>query len=293
MNSQKMDILKRPKTKIVATYGPACSEENIMEHMIEYGVTCFRLNTAHSTKEELQNLVNFRDKMARERKMYVSIMVDLKGPELRALLNGDTLAILSGKEYTLGQQEEKADIHIAVDDVVKSLKKGDEVLFMDGKIRTTVIQEGNRICKLSSSVDGILKNNGRMNIPGRYIPMGILQERDREYLKMSVEKNVEYIALSFVQNRNEIDMVHDMIGKMGGNIHLVAKIETKQAMDNIEGIVKATDAIMVARGDLGVEMPVHEVSYQKSLCHGIQQVHPCACFPHILPVPPSLKQEES
>ncbi len=260
MNSQKMDILKRPKTKIVATYGPACSEENIMERMIEYGVTCFRLNTAHSTKEELQTLVNFRDKIARERKMYVSIMVDLKGPELRALLNGDTLAILSGKEYTLGQQEEKADIHIAVDDVVKSLKKGDEVLFMDGKIRTTVIQEGNRICKLSSSVDGILKNNGRMNIPGRYIPMGILQERDREYLKMSVEKNVEYIALSFVQNRNEIDMVHDMIGKMGGNIHLVAKIETKQAMDNIEGIVKATDAIMVARGDLGVEMPVHEVT---------------------------------
>ncbi len=260
MNYQKMDISKRPKTKIVATYGPACSKENIMESMVESGVTCFRLNTAHSTKEELQNLVDFRDRMASERKMYVSIMVDLKGPELRALLKGDTITITAGKEYTLGQKDEKADICIAVDGVVNSLKKGDEVLFMDGKIRTTVTGEGERICKLSSSVDGILKNNGRMNIPGRYIPMGILQERDKEYLKMSVEKNVEYIALSFVQNRDEIDMVHDMIGEMGGNIHLIAKIETKQAMENIDGIVKATDAIMVARGDLGVEMPVHEVT---------------------------------
>ncbi|MHB1439640.1 MAG: pyruvate kinase [Cuniculiplasma sp.] len=249
-----------PKTKIVATFGPACSDEKLMEKMVESGVTCFRLNTAHSSTDELMKLVEFRNRMADERKRYVSIMVDLKGPELRAVLGQEKIEILEGKEYSLGQKGEKVNISIAVDGVISSLKKGDVILFMDGKIRTEVVNEGDRKCTIRSSVEGTLKNNGRMNIPGRYIPMGILQERDKEYLKLSVEHKVEFVALSFVQNRKEIDMVHDMISDMGGNIQIISKIETKQALDNLDGIVKASDALMVARGDLGVEMPLHEVS---------------------------------
>ncbi|MCL4322876.1 MAG: pyruvate kinase [Candidatus Thermoplasmatota archaeon] len=260
MSENKIETSRLSKTKIVATYGPACSSEEVMEKMVECGVTCFRLNTAHSTVEELQKLVDFRNRVAEKRKIYVGIMVDLKGPELRALLKNSTLGIEPGKEYTLGGKDEPADICIGVEGVIKSLEKGDTVLFMDGKIRTVVTETGKSICKLKSTVSGILKHNGRMNIPGRYIPMGLLQERDMEYLKLSIEKDVEYVALSFVQNREEIDNVHDVIGKMGGNINIIAKIETRQALTNIDEIVKSTDAIMVARGDLGVEMPVHEVA---------------------------------
>ena len=114
MSENKIETSRLSKTKIVATYGPACSSEEVMEKMVECGVTCFRLNTAHSTVEELQKLVDFRNRVAEKRKIYVGIMVDLKGPELRALLKNSTLGIEPGKEYTLGGKDEPADICIGV-----------------------------------------------------------------------------------------------------------------------------------------------------------------------------------
>jgi pyruvate kinase len=227
--------------------------------MVDNGVTCFRLNTAHSTPDELQKLVSFRDRLGEAKKEYISIMVDLKGPELRAVLTTDTLNMEAGKEYTLGQKETDSSIRIAVPDVIKTLRENDSILFMDGKIKTNVVKAGESQCVIKPVATMILKNNGRMNIPGKYIPMGILQPRDMEYLKMAIQMNVEYVALSFVQNMDEIDQVHDMIEEMNGTCRIIAKIETKQALDNLEGIVQSSDALMVARGDLGVEMPLFEV----------------------------------
>ncbi len=247
------------RTKIVATYGPACESTEIMQKMVENGVTCFRLNTAHSTFEELKKLVDFRDDMSKRKKLYVSLMVDLKGPELRAVLHSDTLIMEAGKEYTLGQKDTNSAISIVVPSVIKTLKEGDRILFMDGRIATEVVKTGENQCTIKPVVTMTLKNNGRMNIPGKYIPMGILQPRDLEYLKEAIQSKVEYVALSFVQNSDEIDQVHDMIEDLHGNCKIIAKIETKQALDNLEGIIQSSDALMVARGDLGVEMPLYEV----------------------------------
>jgi pyruvate kinase len=262
-----------PLTKIVATYGPACFKEEVMMNMVNSGVTCFRLNTAHSTTDELISLVKFRDKISKENQKYISIMVDLKGPELRALVKGDKITLEEGGQYTLGELNTNSDIELKIDNVVNTLDEGDRILFMDGKILTSVLSKGDKQCKIKAENSGEIKKNGRMNIPGKYIPMGILQERDKEYLKLSVENNVEYVALSFVQNRKEIDMVHDMIIDMGGNIKIIAKIETMQALVNLDGIIHASDALMVARGDLGVEMPLNEVTVsQKSIlkkAHGL------------------------
>ncbi len=257
VNSLKDDIFNR--TKVVATFGPACDSKDMMEKMVDNGVTCFRLNTAHSTPDELKKLVEFRDRISQEKKQYVSIMVDLKGPELRAILTSENLNLEAGKEFTLGEKDTDSTIKIAVPGVIKTLKVGDRILFMDGKINTEVVKEGESQCLIRTSVSMTLKNNGRMNIPGKYIPMGILQPRDLEYLKMAVELSVEYVALSFVQNMDEIDQVHDMIEEMNGTCRIIAKIETKQALDNLEGIIQSSDALMVARGDLGVEMPLFEV----------------------------------
>lgn len=257
MNTLADKIFNR--TKVVATFGPACDSTDMMEKMVDNGVTCFRLNTAHSTPDELQKLVSFRDRLGKAKKEYISIMVDLKGPELRAVLTTDTLNMEAGKEYTLGQKETDSSIRIAVPDVIKTLRENDSILFMDGKIKTNVVKAGESQCVIRPVATMILKNNGRMNIPGKYIPMGILQPRDMEYLKLAVQMNVEYVALSFVQNMDEIDQVHDMIEEMNGTCRIIAKIETKQALDNLEGIVQSSDALMVARGDLGVEMPLFEV----------------------------------
>ena len=247
------------KSKIVATYGPSCSSKEVMEKMVDSGVTCFRLNTAHSTFDELHSLVEFRNKIELEKNLHISIMVDLKGPELRALVKNDNLQMKSGGEYSLGEKGTGSEIEIGIKDVIKTLKNGDKILFMDGKIQSEVVSEGSSSCRIRALVSMALKNNGRMNIPGKYIPMGILQPRDMEYLDISVEKDVDYLALSFVQNSSEIDMVHDLIAGKGGRCKIISKIETKQALDNLDEIIKSSDALMVARGDLGVEMPIYEV----------------------------------
>ena len=260
-----MDQKALPGTKIVITYGPSCRDEVVLRKMIMSGATCIRLNTAHSRPEDLMELVRFRDRIYENDGISVAIMVDLKGPELRALTGKPQIIIENGKTYSLSGKGGKADISVAVDAVIPIIQKGDRVLFMDGKLIFSVVENVDGMCTILAENDGILKNNGRMNIPGRYVPLGILQERDIEYLKLSVENRIDYIALSFVQERKEIDLVHDEILRMGGTCKIIAKIETKQAMDNLQHILRASDAMMVARGDLGVEMPINEVTLSQKI----------------------------
>jgi pyruvate kinase len=248
-----------PNTKIVATFGPACKDEKVMLEMVSNGVSCFRLNTAHSTPEELDYLVSIREKFRKDYGKIVAIMVDLKGPELRAILQGESLQLKEGQEYSIGEGS-NTNIKIGVKGIVNILQPGDRVLFMDGKIATTVKETKNGICTIVCQNSGTLRNNARMNVPGRYIPLGILQERDRMYLDLSIKNGIEFIALSFVQSRDEIDSVHDLIVEKNGDTKIIAKIETQQAMNNLAGIISASDSLMVARGDLGVEMPLHEVT---------------------------------
>lgn len=248
-----------PNTKIVATFGPACKDEKVMLEMVSNGVSCFRLNTAHSTPEELDYLVSIREKFRKDYGKIVAIMVDLKGPELRAILQGESLQLKEGQEYSIGEGN-NTNIKIGVKGIVNILQPGDRVLFMDGKIATTVKETKNGICTIVCQNSGTLRNNARMNVPGRYIPLGILQERDRMYLDLSIKNGIEFIALSFVQSRDEIDSVHDLIVEKNGDTKIIAKIETQQAMNNLAGIISASDSLMVARGDLGVEMPLHEVT---------------------------------
>ncbi len=260
-----MDQSALPGTKIVITYGPSCRDEAVLRKMIMSGATCIRLNTAHSRPEDLLELVRFRDRIYESDGICVAIMVDLKGPELRALTGKPQIMIESGKKYTLSGKANNTDIAVAVDAVIPIIRKDDRILFMDGKLIFTVVENKDGVCTILAENEGTLKNNGRMNIPGRYVPLGILQERDMEYLKLSVQNRIDYIALSFVQERKEIDQVHDEILKMGGTCKIISKIETKQAMDNLQQILKASDAMMVARGDLGVEMPINEVTLSQKL----------------------------
>ena len=248
-----------PSTKIVATFGPACRDEKVMLEMVKNGVSCFRLNTAHSTPEELDYLVSVREKFRRDYGRTVALMVDLKGPELRAILKEDSLEIKEGQEYTVSETT-ASQIRIAVKGIIKILVPGDHVLFMDGKVSTVVKASAGDQCTIVAENSGNLRNNARMNVPGRYIPLGILQDRDRMYLDLSIKNGIEFVALSFVQNRDEIDSVHDLIVQQNGDTRIVAKIETQQAMNNLQGIILASDSLMVARGDLGVEMPLHEVT---------------------------------
>ncbi len=248
-----------PGTKIVATFGPACKDENTLLEMVRNGVSCFRLNTAHSKPEELEYLVSIREKFRKDHSLTVSIMVDLKGPELRAILNGDVLQIDEGKEYKIGE-EKGSDIRVEVKGILAIVQENDRILFMDGKISTIVRKVSGSTCTVVAENSGTLRNRARMNIPGRFIPLGILQERDKMYLDMSIQNRIEFVALSFVQSRDEIDSVHDMIIQKGGDTKIVAKIETQQAMKNLHDIIQASDSLMVARGDLGVEMPLHEVT---------------------------------
>ncbi|MGP6220903.1 pyruvate kinase [Caldiplasma sukawensis] len=252
-----MEIKRTAGIKIVATYGPSCSDENVLEAMVNSGVSCLRLNTAHSSMEDVKKLSVLRENIFRKTKKLISIMIDLKGPEMRALPRNDNLNVQEGKIYHIGKG---GDIETSLGKIEEIVKKDDRILFSDGAIQTVVTGVESDHVDIMALNSGDIKKNARLNIPGRFVPLGILQDRDKKYLDLAIENMVEYVALSFVQSREEIDQVNDLILSKGGSLKIISKIETQQAMKNLNEIVRASDALMVARGDLGVEMPLYEVA---------------------------------
>ncbi len=250
-----------PKTKIVATIGPKSFNEEVLTKMIKSGLSTIRINTAHVELPYIGQVKKMIEGLNQRMGSHVGIMVDLKGPELRTgPFNGGKLDVKKGARFTFAASEKKPDISISHPAILDHLKEKDMILFSDGRVRMRVISVKDSVANIEAIDEGSMRDRSRINIPGKFLPIGSVTDRDKEFLKESVKQGVDFFALSFVQGKDNVIELEELIHEAGGDQFIVSKIETKSGLQNIREITRVSDFIMVARGDLGVELPLKEVS---------------------------------
>lgn len=246
-------------TKIVVTIGPATEQENNLKALFQNGVSAIRINTAHAEEGFVTKIKHMTDKLNKELEKYVGIMVDLKGPELRTE-NSEGFILKSGTTYELCNNTKSGkSIKINFPKIIDTLDTGDKVLMSDGKFRFKVVSKTDAGVAVKSLDSGTLRDRSRVNVPGKYLDLGVLTDRDEKFLKESISANVDFFALSFVQNRENVEVLQKIVMEHEGDQAIISKIETRSGLKNLSEIVKVSDFIMVARGDLGVEMPLEEI----------------------------------
>ncbi len=247
-----------PRTKIVATIGPASFKRSLLKTMFRNNLSAIRINTAHIEPGYIQKVKTVVDEINSEIHKHVGIMVDLKGPELRTgVFKNGSLQVNRGKEYTVGKG---GDIEFNHNSALASLHEGDQILLSDGKIRMRVTKAIGGKISVKSRDSGALRDRSRVNIPGKFIELGTLTDRDISFMEEGIKTGVNFFAQSFVQRDQDVINLQKMISERGGNQYVISKIETRSGMQNLKGIVRNSDLVMVARGDLGVELPLREVS---------------------------------
>ncbi len=256
--------LEKGKTKIIATIGPATQSPDMLRSLIARGMDVARLNTKHNEPEWHLSLIKRIRKIAKEMGVRIGILLDLQGPEIRAEnFQSKTIKITNGETFylTVNKSESEQQIHIPFPEVIESLQKDQEVSLNDGGVIFKVEEVKDGSAKLIAQNDFELGDRKTVNIPGLTAPIPSLTERDREYLKIIEEEEVDFIGLSFVRTKEDIVNIKNELSKVNSNAHVIAKIETRLALENIEEIILAADAVMIARGDLGIENPIEEIAF--------------------------------
>lgn len=259
------------KTKIVCTIGPVTDSKEMIEKIINAGMNVARLNFSHGTHEEHKERIKMIRSVAKKLNRYIGIMADTQGPEIRTgkfkddyanFKKGDIVKVV--KKEILGTNEA---FHISSDELYKDINVGDFLLIDDGKIRLDVIDKsaGSFTCKIANS--GIIKSRKGVNVPNTKITMPFISKKDEADIRYAAKANVDMIALSFVREKNDILAVKKIMkDENKENIELIAKIENQEGVDNLDDILEVVDGIMVARGDLGVEVSTQLVPiYQKKI----------------------------
>ena len=253
--------LKQARTKIVATLGPATSGYEIIKQLVEAGTTMFRLNTSHGTEEGHAANIEIIRKISKDTGKHIPILVDLQGPKIRVGNIPTPRMIKAGDNIILEHSENinSEIIPVDYDGIANDVKTGDKILLDDGKVGLEVTKIENNKVHTKVLYGDLIKPRKGINIPGTTASLNAVTERDIEYIRFAVEYDIDYIALSFVREASDIELAKKHIKNFGGYIPVIAKIEKPQAVDNLEEILKVTDGIMVARGDLGIEMSPEEV----------------------------------
>ena len=269
------------KTKIVATIGPASTSKEVLREMILSGMNICRINFSHGNYDTVaETILNLRE-LNVEMETYVGVLADLQGPKLRIgevkdngveLIPGNQVTITTVKAISTSER-----IYITYPEFPKDVIVGENVLIDDGKIILTVLESDNNTeVKAVVVQGGTLSSRKGVNLPNTKISLPCLTEKDINDLDFAIKNSVEWIGLSFVRSVNDIIDLRTRIRAAGSSARIVAKIEKPEAMTEIDAIIHATDAVMVARGDLGVELPLEQVpTIQKMLVRKcIQQSRP-------------------
>ncbi|MBF4999790.1 pyruvate kinase [Nocardia sp. BSTN01] len=251
------------RTKIVCTLGPATATEDRIRELVDSGMDVARLNFSHGEHadhaENYHKVRHAAEQMGRA----VGILADLQGPKIRLgrFIDGRTVWA-TGEEVRITVDDVEGT-HDRVSTTYKQLsedaKAGDRLLVDDGKVGLTVIRvEGNDVvCRVTEG--GPVSNNKGVSLPGMDVSVPALSDKDIEDLEFALRLGVDFIALSFVRSPSDVELVHDIMDRVGRRVPVIGKLEKPEAIDNLEAIVLAFDAIMVARGDLGVELPLEQV----------------------------------
>ena len=258
-------MLKRKKTKIIATLGPATETSKILEEMIMEGVDVFRINFSHSNYSEAENKISLIRKLSEKHKINISILADLQGPKLRigkikknSNVKKNDVVIFSSEKAFIGDSKKA---YMNYQNFAKDVSVGEKVLLDDGKLIFKVIETDNKyIVKAKVIQGGSLSSNKGVNLPNTKISLPALTKKDKEDAIFAIRKKVDWIALSFVRNKKDLEELKGLIDKFSKyKIPIISKIEKPEAIKNISDIISNSDGIMVARGDLGVEIPAAEV----------------------------------
>lgn len=248
--------MEKNLTKIVATIGPACQSEDLIKQLILLGVNIFRFNFKHNTIEWHDRIIQRVNKVASEVGIRIGTLIDLQGPEIRIKLPKDKLKIQKGATIDF--------FVITHPQIIPLLKTGQKIVIDDGKFKFIFKKKSGRNFLISES-EGILLNKKTLNIPGLNFPFPALIDRDIKGLHLASRNQVDYVALSFVRSANDISDLRKEMKKFKLFASVIAKIETNSALNNLDEILRVSDGIMVARGDLGTEIPLEEVPYQQKI----------------------------
>lgn len=252
------------RTKIVATLGPASSNKEVLLSMIKAGVDVCRLNFSHGKQEDHQKVIDIIRDINRKYKTNVGILADLQGPKIRiGLVQEGGISLVGGQRIEITTKELLGDdkqIYITYQSFPRDVQAGEIILLDDGKIQMKVISTNNQDTVQCEVVyGGILTSRKGVNLPNTKVSIPSLTEEDLDNLAFALKNDVEWIGLSFVRSVDDIIELKRIIARSDNNARVIAKIEKPEAIENIDEIIEATDGVMVARGDLGVEMPMEQV----------------------------------
>jgi pyruvate kinase len=250
------------RSKLVCTLGPACDSASGLEALIDAGMDVARLNFSHGTHEEHGQRLERLRRASEARKKAVAALQDLCGPKIRTGTFAAEFALPTGADATLVEGDHSDDervIPIQREGLAADVRVGDHILFDDGRLVLRVVAiEGERV-KVHIEQGGGMRNNIGVHLPSKTMRGGALTDKDKEDLQYGLSRGMDYIALSFVRRADDIKLVRDICMEWGQPTPIIAKIETPDALENLESICAASDGVMVARGDLGVEFPPEKV----------------------------------
>lgn len=257
------------KAKIIATIGPSIMDEGKLIEVKKIGVTNFRFNTAHMNIGDMEKYIELLNKVFGDRNRF-SVMIDLKGPELRTSdFENGYYAFETGKEYWIG---DSSKVSLNNNSILNDLEPGVSIYLSDGKIKLSVEKvEMNKVL-VRVIEGGKARSHSRVNIPGVKLNLGSLTDRDINFVKEGIKNNIDFFALSFAQDENDVKKLRDVIYELGGKQLIISKIETSSGVRNSYSISKYSDFVMIARGDLGVELPLNEVAvFQKIITRDVKR----------------------
>jgi len=251
------------RAKIVATLGPASSSYEQIKAIIDAGVDVARMNLSHGSHDVHEQIYKTVRKAAADAGKALGIFVDLQGPKIRlAKFKNGPVHLAKGATFKITIDEVEGDVNICgttFKGLPSDVKAGDILLIDDGKVRLRATEVSSTTVTTEVEIAGDVSNNKGINLPGVAVNVPALSEKDEEDLRWALKIGVDMIALSFVRNASDIVRVHEIMKEEGRTLPVIAKIEKPQAVENLEEIIDAFDGIMVARGDLGVELPLEQV----------------------------------
>ena len=247
------------QTKIVASISDRRCDQDFIRKLFFAGMNVVRMNTAHATEEGIRTIV----KNVRAVSPHIGIMIDTKGPEVR------TTGVKEPIHYNVGdvvkifgrpEMESSHDIvNVSYPDIAADVKVGDDLLFDDGELDMKIIDSQGPMLVAEVQNEGVLGAHKSVNVPGEHIDLPALTEKDRRNIELAIELDIDFIAHSFVRNAADVKAVQDILDAHNSDIKIISKIENQEGVDNIDEIIDACYGIMVARGDLGIEVPIERI----------------------------------
>lgn len=249
-------------TKIVATLGPVTSSKEMVKKLYENGVTMFRINSSHGDVDIHSKNLSYIREIEKENNTIIPVLLDLQGPKIRIGCLDEPIELTKGQILKFKHQSKMVDGIIPVDykGIASDVHKGELILIDDGKIQFEVIDIQDGIISAKSLTDGLLKQRKGINIPGSTGSIDVLTERDLKFVKFACENDIDYLGLSFVREAQDVVLLRNILKSNNcDHIRIISKIEKPQAVENIDEIIDVSDGIMVARGDLGIEISTEKV----------------------------------